>query len=184
VRVSVAGVAVRSGAVAALSRLDIDVAAGERRAVIGPNGAGNTTLLNVIAGEQRPTEGLVHLGEQDATPLPASPRARLGFGRSFQRSALFDQLSVAENVTLAVRARLHGGWRFWPARERAVNTEVQGRLEAGGIAHLARRRAARLGHGGRRILEIELALAAAPPARVRNEPEARRAGAERRLTLG
>jgi len=183
VRVSVAGVTVRFGAVAALSRVDIDVPAGERRAVSGPNGAGKTTLLNVIAGDLRPTEGLVHLGEQDATPLPAWRRARLGLGRTFQRSTLFDQLSVAENVTLAVRARLHGGWRFWPARERAVNTEVEGRLEAGGIAHLARRRAAGLGHGERRILEIEVALAAVPSALLIDEPMAGLSGAERRLTL-
>src|SRR2546422_9522329 len=150
-RVSVAGVTVRSGAVAALRRVDIGVAAGERRAVIGPNGAGNTTLLNVTAGGLRATQGLVHLGEQDATLLPAWRRARLGLGRTFQRSTLFDQLSVAENVTLAVRARLHGSWRFWPARERAVNTEVEGRLEAGGIPHLARPHAAGLGHGARRL---------------------------------
>jgi branched-chain amino acid transport system ATP-binding protein len=125
----------------------------------------------------------VHLGEQDATRLSAWRRARLGLGRTFQRSTLFDQLSVAENVTLAVRARLHGGWRFWPARERAVNTEVEGRLEAGGIAHLARRRAAGLGHGERRILEIEVALAAVPSALLIDEPMAGLSGAERRLTL-
>jgi branched-chain amino acid transport system ATP-binding protein len=182
-RLSVIGLTVRFGAVSALNRVDLDIAAGERRAVIGPNGAGKTTLLNVIAGELQPTEGSVHLAGRDATSLPPWRRARLGLGRTFQRSTLFDQLTVAENVTLAARARLSGGWRFWPARERAVNAEVASRLEAGGIAHLARRRAASLGHGERRILEIEVALAAAPTALLIDEPMAGLSGAERHKTL-
>jgi branched-chain amino acid transport system ATP-binding protein len=180
---SVAGLTVRFGAVGALNAVDFDVRAGERRAVIGPNGAGKTTLLNVIAGELQPTEGTVHLGGRDATRLPSWRRARLGLGRTFQRSTLFDQLTVAENVTLAVRARLSAGWRFWPARERAVNEEVAGRLETGGIAHLAQRRAASLGHGERRILEIEVALAAGPKALLIDEPMAGLSGAERHRTL-
>jgi branched-chain amino acid transport system ATP-binding protein len=137
----------------------------------------------VIAGELRPTDGTVHLGGRDATRLPPWRRARLGLGRTFQRSTLFDELTVAENVTLAVRARLSSGWRFWPAGERTVNSEVAGRLEAGGIAHLTRRRAASLGHGERRILEIEVALAAGPTALLIDEPMAGLSGAERQRTL-
>ena len=182
-RLSVAGLTVRFGAVIALNRVDLDVAAGERRAVIGPNGAGKTTLLDVIAGELKPTEGLVHLGVRNATRLPPWRRARLGLGRTFQRSTLFDQLTVAENVNLAVRARLRRGWRFWPARERAVNREVADRLDASGIAHIARRRASSLGHGERRILEIEVALAAGPTALLFDEPMAGLSGAERHRTL-
>jgi ABC-type branched-subunit amino acid transport system ATPase component len=181
--VSVNGLTVRFGAVNALNQVDLAIASGERRAVIGPNGAGKTTLLDVIAGELKPTEGLVHLGGRDATRLSPWRRARLGLGRTFQRSTLFDQLTVAENVNLAVRARLRAGWRFWPARERAVNAEVASRLEAGGIAQLARRRAASLGHGERRILEIEVALAAAPTALLFDEPMAGLSGAERHRTL-
>jgi branched-chain amino acid transport system ATP-binding protein len=183
VHLSVAGLTVRFGALGALNQVDLDIPAGERRAVIGPNGAGKTTLLNVIAGELRPTEGSVHLGGRDATRLPPWRRARLGLGRTFQRSTLFDQLTVAENVTLAVRARLSTGWRFWPARERAVDREVGDRLDAGGIEHLARRRAASLGHGERRILEIEVALAAGPKALLIDEPMAGLSGAERHKTL-
>jgi branched-chain amino acid transport system ATP-binding protein len=182
-QLSVAGLTVRFGALGALIRVDLDIPAGERRAVIGPNGAGKTTLLNVIAGELQPTEGSVHLGGRDATRLPPWRRARLGLGRTFQRSTLFDQLTVAENVTLAVRARLSSGWRFWPARERMVAKEVENRLEAGGIAPLGRRRAATLGHGERRILEIEVALAAGPTALLIDEPMAGLSGAERQRTL-
>ena len=180
---AVAGLTVRFGAVAALDRVDLHVVSGERRALIGPNGAGKTTLLNVIGGELRPAAGSVHLGKRDATSLPPWRRARLGLGRTFQRSTLFGQLTVAENVALAVRARIRGGWRFWPGRDRLVNDEVGRRLDAAGLPHLARRRAATLGHGEQRILEIELALAAAPMALLLDEPMAGLSGAERQAAL-
>lgn len=181
--VSATGLTVRFGALAALNGVDLEVAAGERRAVIGPNGAGKTTLLNVIAGELRPTAGSVRLGGRNATPLPPWRRARLGLGRTFQRSTLFSQLTVADNVALAVRARNRDGWRFWPVSDRALKEEIAGRLEAGGIEHLAARRVARLGHGERRILEIELALAAAPSALLLDEPMAGLSRDERKSTL-
>ena len=180
---AVDGLTVRFGAVAALDRVDLDVASGERRALIGPNGAGKTTLLNVIAGELRPASGSVRLGGRDATSLPPWRRARLGLGRTFQRSTLFSQLTVAENVALAVRARMRSGWRFWPARDRVVDDEVERRLDAVGLRHLARRRAATLGHGEQRMLELELALTAAPSALLLDEPMAGLSGAERQAAL-
>ena len=180
---AVAGLTVRFGAVAALDRVDLEVASGERRALIGPNGAGKSTLLNVIAGELRPAAGSVRLGKRDATSLPTWRRARLGLGRTFQRSTLFGQLTVAENVALAVRARIRSSWRFWPARERSVSDEVERRLETAGLPHLARRRVATLGHGEQRILELELALTAAPSALLLDEPMAGLSGAERQAAL-
>jgi branched-chain amino acid transport system ATP-binding protein len=180
---SVAGLTVRFGAVAALDRVDLEVASGERRALIGPNGAGKTTLLSVIAGEVRPASGLVRLGNRDVTSLPAWRRARIGLGRTFQRSTLFSQLTVAENIALAVRARMRSSWQFWPVRERAVAEEVGRRLDAVGLPHLARRRAATLGHGEQRIVELELALTAAPTALLLDEPMAGLSGAERQAAL-
>lgn len=179
----VAGLTVRFGALAALNGVNVEVAAGERRGVIGPNGAGKTTLLNVIAGELRPATGTVRLGGRDVTTLPTWRRSRLGLGRTFQRSTLFNQLSVAENVALAVRGRLRNGWRFWPGGDRELNEEVERRLEASGIAHLADRLAARLGHGERRMLEVEVALAARPTALLLDEPMAGLSGDERQATL-
>ena len=180
---AVDGLTVRFGAVAALDRVDLNVASGERRALIGPNGAGKTTLLNVIAGELRPASGSVRLGKRDVTSLPSWRRARLGLGRTFQRSTLFSHLTVAENVAIAIRARTRGGWRFWPARDRAVADEVERRLDAVGLPHLARRRAATLGHGEQRMLELELALTAAPSAVLLDEPMAGLSGVERQAAL-
>src|SRR6202022_1061560 len=104
-------------------------------------------------------------------------------GRTFQRSTLFGQLTVAENVALAVRARVHGAWRFWPGRDQSVNEEVGRRLDAAVLARVARRRAATLGHGEQRILELELALTAAPTALLLDEPMAGLSGAERQAAL-
>ncbi|WP_338178440.1 ABC transporter ATP-binding protein [Candidatus Dormiibacter inghamiae] len=176
---SIRGLTVRFGAVAALSGVDLEVPAGGRRALIGPNGAGKTTLFDVIAGEQRPAAGTVALGGRDATALPPWQRARLGLGRTFQRSTLFAQLTVAENLALAVRARCRAGWRFWPVRDRELEREVADRLETAHLSGAARRRAGSLGHGEQRRLEIELALAAGPTALLLDEPMAGLSGAER-----
>jgi len=183
VEVTVTDLTVRFGAVAVLDDVDLEIASGERRALIGPNGAGKTTLLNVIAGELRPAQGSVRLGTRDATTLPPWKRARLGLGRTFQRSTLFGQLTVAENVALAVRARIRGSWRFWPGGQHPVREEVGKRLEAAALAHLANRRAANIGHGEQRMLELELALAASPSVLLLDEPMAGLSGAERQSVL-
>jgi branched-chain amino acid transport system ATP-binding protein len=92
-------------------------------------------------------------------------------------------LTVAENVALAVRARIRSGWRFWPALEPSVRDEVKRRLETAGLPHLAGRRVATLGHGEQRILELELALTAAPSALLLDEPMAGLSGDERQAAL-
>ncbi len=170
---------VRFGAVEALHQVDLDVASGERRAVIGPNGAGKTTLFNAITGELRPSEGRVWLDGLDVTRLPAWRRARLGLARTFQRSTLFADLSVAENLAQAVRARERSQWRFWPAHEGALRAEVAERLELAGLTGRASRLAGALSHGEQRALEIEIALTARARALMLDEPMAGLSGGER-----
>jgi len=183
-RVATRGVTVRFGAVVALSRVTMAVATGERRGLIGPNGAGKTTLFNVIAGDLRPAAGSVELESREVTGLPSWRRARLGLGRTFQRSTLFPHLSVAENLALAVRNRRRGAWRVWPSRrERAVLREVDARLPAAGLAPVARRAAWTLSHGEQRALEIELALAAEPRALLLDEPMAGLSGPQRQAAV-
>lgn len=182
-RIEVSGVDVRFGAVAALAGVDIDIAAGERRALIGPNGAGKSTLFNVIAGEQRPAVGRVNLDGADVTALPSWRRSRLGLGRTFQRSTLFGGLTVAENLALSIRARERSGWRFWPLREFALRAEVADRLLAAALSDFAGRAASTLGHGQQRALEIELALASGPRALLLDEPMAGLSGDERQAAV-
>jgi branched-chain amino acid transport system ATP-binding protein len=183
-RLTTEAVTVRFGAVQALSQVSLAIASGERRALIGPNGAGKTTLFNVIAGDLKPASGRVGLGDRDVTRLPPWRRARLGLGRTFQRSTLFPHLTVRENLALAVRQRRHGSWRFYPTRrEREALTEVDGRLQAGALAPVAARPAWTLAHGEQRALELELALAAGPRALLLDEPMAGLSGAERQAAV-
>ena len=182
--ISIASITVRFGAVAALQDVSLEVASGERRAVIGPNGAGKTTLFDVITGTRRATSGHVRLANTDVTRLSPWRRARMGLARTFQRSALFPNLTTAENLALAVRARMQAGWRVWPSRmERRVAAEVSSRLDVAGLAQLATRPAWTLAHGEQRALEIELALAGQPRLLLREEPMAGLAGEERQAAI-
>jgi len=182
--ISTASVTVRFGAVPALQDVSLEIPSGERRAVIGPNGAGKTTLFDVITGGRRPTSGRIVLDGADVTRLSTWRRARLGLARTFQRSALFPTLTTAENLALAVRARMQTGWRIWPSRmERKVAAEVSSRLRAAGLAALAERGAWTLAHGEQRALEIELALASQPRLLLLDEPMAGLSGEERQAAV-
>jgi len=182
--ISTSSVTVRFGAVAALQDVSLDIASGERRALIGPNGAGKTTLFDVITGARRPTSGRVLLAGSDVTRLSTWRRARMGLARTFQRSALFPTLTTAENLALAVRARMQTGWRIWPSRmEHKVSAEVSARLDAAGLAALAQRPALTLAHGEQRALEIELALASQPRLLLLDEPMAGLSGEERQTAV-
>jgi branched-chain amino acid transport system ATP-binding protein len=159
------------------------VPSGQRRAVIGPNGAGKTTLFNAITGDLRPAAGSIALDGRNVSRLPAWRRARIGLGRTFQRSTLFPDLPVAEHLALALRLRDRRAWRFWPGGERRLRLEVESRLAAAGLDRVASRTAASLSHGEQRALEIELALAARPRLLLLDEPMAGLSGTERRAAL-
>ena len=90
--------------VTAVADVSLRVAAGARFGIIGPNGAGKTTLFNLLSGELRPTTGSVALFGRDITALRTYRRAALGLGRTFQITRIFSDLTVLENLTLA----LHG----------------------------------------------------------------------------
>jgi len=183
VRLDVKGLTVRYGAVAALHELSLTVPSGQRRAVIGPNGAGKTTLFDAITGEARPTAGAIALDGRDVSRVPAWRRARLGLARTFQRSTLFGDLPVAENLALAIRLRDRRSWRFWPGGDRGLRAEVEERLAAAGLDRVALRSAASLSHGEQRALEIELALARRPRLLLLDEPMAGLSGVERAAAL-
>ena len=89
------------GALRAVDGVSLKVAKGILHAVIGPNGAGKTTLFNLITGELRPTAGRILFEGRDITGLPTYALVRLGLARSFQRTSVFANLTVFENVWLA-----------------------------------------------------------------------------------
>ena len=155
--------------------------AGTLTAIVGPNGAGKTTYFNLISGQLPASKGRVLLEGEDISALSAPLRARKGLGRAFQLTQLFPQLSVIENVRLAVQARAQSrdrsklAWldllslwsdkKAWIDETEALLAEVQ--LSA--KADLA---AASLSHGDQRKLEVALLMALKPKVYMLDEPTA------------
>jgi branched-chain amino acid transport system ATP-binding protein len=174
------GIGRRFGGVHAVRDVDLDVRAGERRAILGPNGAGKTTLFNVISGEFPPTAGSVELFGGDVTQLPARKRARMGLSRTFQTSRLALGLTVEDNLYLAVLGVRGGHLRL--VRSKADAEMVDRAREVGEAVGLGDRLdvlVADLSHGEQRQLEVGMARASDPKLLMLDEPAAGLSRAER-----
>jgi branched-chain amino acid transport system ATP-binding protein len=137
--------------------------------VIGPNGAGKTTLFNLLTGFLKPTSGSVRLRGRDITHLPAAQIARLGMARTFQNIRLFGQLSVIDNVKVALQSQQHhnllAALVASPAfrrRERELDKRAVELLERVGLAARRAQMAQSLPYGDQRKLEIARAVALNP----------------------
>ena len=152
----------------------LTIAAGELHAVIGPNGAGKTTLILQLSGQLTPDSGRVVFAGDDITHLPMYRRAALGLARSFQITSLFLDLSVLDNVLLAVQAHAGHSFRFWrdARREKELREPALALLERVGLAAHADRRCADLSHGEHRLIELAMALAGRPRMLLLDEPMA------------
>ena len=163
----------------AINNLSIVIAEGELRAVVGPNGAGKTTMLDIITGKTRPDDGRVIWGEDtDLTKLDEADCARLGIGRKFQKPTVFETLSVADNLMLAL-----AGDRGVPATLRHRQNgrpwaRIGEQLEIVGLAGARERLAGSLGHGQKQWLEIGMLLAQEPRLLLVDEPAAGMTDAE------
>jgi branched-chain amino acid transport system ATP-binding protein len=168
---SARGLHKRFGGLRAVVDVSLDVHGGEIHAVIGPNGAGKSTLVNLLAGELRPDSGAIALCRGDVTRYPPDRRARAGLARAFQRTTIFPQVSVHENVRLAAQAhtraplRMVGGVQDEQAQQRVASA-----LEACGLSDRSGTVAALLSHGEQRQLEIAMVLATAPRVILLDEP--------------
>lgn len=163
------------GGLAAVDHVDLEVPSGQRRAVIGPNGAGKTTLFNLIAGQLRPTSGRVLIAGEDVTTLPVHQRTRGGVARTFQLSNLFGDLTVTDNVRLAVAGADDVVRRtFWRPLSSfsQVDERVEELLERWCLTGVADRRPNELSYGQQRVLELVLATAGSPRLLLLDEPTA------------
>jgi len=160
------------GALQAVAGVDLAVQPGELRAIIGPNGAGKTTLFHLISGLLPPTAGRVLFRGDDVTALPAPARCRRGISRTFQITSIFPELSVLENVRIAVQLRTGGNFRFIGGRTliEASERRAQDSLGALGLLDRAEAPAATLPHGDQRLLEIAMAVAQDPDLLLLDEP--------------
>lgn len=162
------------GGLTATDHVSLTVAAREIHALIGPNGAGKSTLINQICGELIPNAGHIRLAGRDVTRLPPADRVALGLGRTFQITSLLDDMTVRENLGLAIQAREGGNFRIFDraARRAEVWDEVAGALHASALGPRADVPVADLAHGEKKQLELLMALAQRPRLLLLDEPMA------------
>ncbi|MEP3687311.1 MAG: ABC transporter ATP-binding protein [Sulfitobacter dubius] len=165
---------IRFGGHVAVNQISCAFHPGELTVIVGPNGAGKTTYFNLISGQLTATSGKVLEGEVDLTRMPPSARARQGVGRAFQLTNLFPQLSVLENIRLAVQAREGDGWRLLRPAHRftKLTQDAEHYLEATRLSRVAHLPAAALPHGDQRKLEVALLMAMEPDIYMFDEPTA------------
>src|SRR5215469_2769802 len=161
------GVTRTFGALKAIEDVSLSVAAGERRALIGANGAGKTTLFNAITGDFPPTAGRVRFFGEDVTAMPPHERIRMGLRRTYQSSLLFRDLTVRDNLFLAVRGVARHRFSFRRASRNGPASEL---LERVRLTQVADSPVTALSHGQQRQLEIGMALAGAPRLILFDEP--------------
>ncbi|AKM30775.1 branched-chain amino acid ABC transporter ATP-binding protein [Pandoraea faecigallinarum] len=168
------GLSKRFGQLDVTRNVSLSLPAGARHALIGPNGAGKSTLMNLLTGVLKPNAGVVRVGGTDVTSMPSHKRVKLGLARTFQLNTLFDTLTVAENVALALTSRRGLDARIGKplASRPAVVEEAAERLRELGMLELAGKRINELAYGQRRQVEIALGLALDPKVLLLDEPVA------------
>ncbi len=180
----VSGVSVSFDGFRAINNLTFAIGSAELRAIIGPNGAGKSTFMDIVTGKTRPDSGTVTFGEKPVSLLTLSEAqiARAGIGRKFQRPTVFEDQTVAENLTLALKAA-RSPWRvlFW--RSTVADTDRTFALAGEvGLADHLQRKAGELSHGQKQWLEIAMLLAQEPRLLLVDEPAAGMTLAERERT--
>jgi len=171
------------GGLRAVDGVSLTVPRGQRRILIGPNGAGKTTLFHCITGTLRASSGQIQLFGHDVTALDEAGRTERGMGRTFQISNVFTDLSVEENLALAVLGKSSDKWVMY--RPVGSYAEIRRRalegLELVGLGHRADELVKLLSYGERRQLELALALQTQPEVLFLDEPCAGLSPSERQL---
>src|SRR4051794_25846919 len=165
---------IRFGGHVAVNGVSCAFRPGELTAIVGPNGAGKTTYFNLISGQLRPSAGSILFDGADITKLSAPLRTRAGLGRAFQLTNLFPNLSVEENVRLAVQAQSGVHYdllRPWTAR-RDLIARADAILDQVALGSRRSVTATTLSHGDQRKLEVALMMALEPDVFMFDEPTA------------
>jgi branched-chain amino acid transport system ATP-binding protein len=169
----------RFGGLAAVNDVSIDLFKGQIHAVIGPNGAGKSTLTNLVSGDLPLTSGSIQLMGQDITGWHAEKISRQGLGRSFQKTNVFLQISVWDNVRLAAQSRdVQQPWNplLWFQNTQNARQSIATKSTATAAIELCRlgnrmhALAGTISHGEQRQLEIAMTLATKPQVLLLDEP--------------
>lgn len=164
------GLSLSFGGVVAAQDIDFQLHVGERLAVIGQNGAGKTTFINICTGFLKPTSGKVFFDGKDVTGMEPRRIVRLGLGRSFQLPQLFLEHTVRECLELAAAGRAGRLSVFMPLSASVDAREVDHTLELVGLAARANELASSLPEGHRKLLDVAMALMLRPKLLIMDEP--------------
>ncbi|MGJ7546157.1 ABC transporter ATP-binding protein [Variovorax sp. LT1R16] len=162
------------GALQVTKDVSLTLARGARTALIGPNGAGKTTLVNLLTGVLKPDSGRLQLFGEDLTKASAPQRTRRGLVRTFQISSLYAELTVFENVFIAVSQCAGRSFDMWRSagkqKDLLERTEIL--LEQLRLADDMHRKVSEIAYGRQRLVEIAIALAMEPKVLLLDEPAA------------
>ncbi len=162
------------GGLTVTNDVSLSMAPGDRVALIGPNGAGKTSFVNLVTGNLKPDAGEVSLGGERLTKIDAIGRVRRGLVRSFQVTRLFQDMTPAEHVALAILQRSGRSGRMFGnfLAMRDVMAETGDLLDTLGLADLMHRKVSEIAYGQQRLLEIAVAMALKPKVLLLDEPAA------------
>lgn len=162
------------GGLTVTNNVSLSMAPGDRVALIGPNGAGKTSFVNLVTGNLKPDSGEVRIGGHSVNRLDAIGRVRRGLVRSFQVTRLFQDMTPAEHLGMAVLQRTGRSGRMFGnfLAMRDVMTETEELLGTLGLAGLAHRKVNEIAYGQQRLLEIAVAMALKPKVLLLDEPAA------------
>ena len=181
---AVSGLSKAFGGVTAVKDVSFRVAAGELLALIGPNGAGKSTCFNMLNGQVRPDRGSVKLAGEELVGLAPPQIWRRGVGRTFQITATFPSMTVAENVAMVLMSRRRELFSFTRSAVNRHRGEALALLDMVGMAAQADRPCGVLAYGDLKRVELAVALASEPLVLLMDEPTAGMAPRERVALMG
>jgi branched-chain amino acid transport system ATP-binding protein len=162
----------RFGGLVAVNQVNLTIEENRLTSIIGPNGAGKTTFFNLLSGLMKPDEGKIFLGNLNITGYPSHRVAKRGMARSFQLLSLFNELTLFENIRMAVQAEKGHGLKMLSSigALRDVNDRAFEIVQAIGLEGKENITAKNLSYGDRRILDIGISLASNPKLLLLDEP--------------
>lgn len=163
---------VQFGMIKPVDNVSVSIEQGKLTSIIGPNGAGKTSFFNLLTGLYAPTRGRVYFDGQDITNLPIYEKVNRGLTRTFQILNVFDELTVTQNIRVAVQRRFGRQWRLFDRADAygEVEDAVAQIVEQVRLTDMRDVVASDLSHGHRRHLEIGLSLASQPRVLLLDEP--------------
>jgi branched-chain amino acid transport system ATP-binding protein len=162
------------GGLQVLERISFSIETGQKLAIIGPNGAGKTTLFNVLGGQLLASDGRIRFMDRDITRFSPNRRLHLGLARSFQINSLFPELTLMDNMLLALHGARHPHFRFFRSMKsrRDLFSRAEELMESIGLWDMRDSPVSSLSYGDQRLLEVAFGLASEPRLLLLDEPTA------------